>query len=70
MEFLQRLQQKTIKKQMNHFMLSIIKYVKLEGVKLMTNNNHFAIKTRIYNAALKTAYWELKTIKGIGYPNA
>jgi hypothetical protein len=60
---------KTIKTQMNHFMLSIIAYVKLEGLKLMTNINHFAIKARIYQAALKAAYQELKTIKGMGSPN-
>jgi hypothetical protein len=59
---------KTMKTQMNHFMLSIIAYVKLEGLKLANNMNHFAMKARIYQAALKAAYQELKTMKKINSP--
>jgi hypothetical protein len=54
---------KTIKTQMNHFMLSVLAYVKLERMRLVTNMNHFAMKGKIYQAALKAAYEELKTIK-------
>ncbi|MFP5043125.1 transposase, partial [Parasediminibacterium sp. JCM 36343] len=47
---------KTIKTQTNHFMLSILAYVKLEGLKVKRKLNHFAIKAKIYEAALKAAY--------------
>lgn len=53
---------KTIKTQTNHFVLSILAYVKLEWLKQRTNQNHFAMKARIYQAAMKAAYDELQTL--------
>lgn len=50
---------KTIKTQTNHFMLAIIAYVKLEWLKQRTNQNHFALKQRIYQAGLIAARNEL-----------
>jgi hypothetical protein len=50
---------KIIKTQSNHFVLSILAYVKLEGLKQRTNQNHFAMKAKIYQAALKAARNEL-----------
>lgn len=53
---------KTIKTQMNHFILSIIAYIKMEFVKLRTKKNHFAMKNKIYEAAQKLAYNEFKKL--------
>lgn len=53
---------KTVKTQSNHFMLSILAYVKMEWLKQRTNQNHFAMKARIYQAALKAAHTELQRI--------
>ena len=50
---------KIIKTQTNHFMLSILAYVKMEWIRQRTNQNHFAMKTKIYQAALKAARNEL-----------
>ena len=50
---------KRIKTQSNHYVLSIVAYIKLEFLKLRTNKNHFAMKTQIYLAAQQAAYAEL-----------
>ncbi len=53
---------KTIKTQTNHFILSILAYVKLEWLKVRNNINHFAMKSRIYLAGLIAANQELQTL--------
>lgn len=53
---------KTVKTQMNHYMLSIIAYIKLEWLKQRTKKNHFAMKTQIYLAAQQAAYLELQKL--------
>jgi hypothetical protein len=45
--------------QRNHLFASLCAYLKLESVKLKTGVNQFALKSKIYAAALKTAYQEL-----------
>ena len=50
---------KTQKTQSNHFMLSILAYVKLELLYLRKNKNHFAMKQIIYQAATKAAHLKL-----------
>lgn len=50
---------KKIKTQTNHYVLSIVAYVKLEWLKQRTNKNHFAMKAQIYLAAQKAAHAEL-----------
>lgn len=45
--------------QRNHFFASLCAYVKLEGLKISTGVNHFALKSKIYISALKSAYAEL-----------
>ena len=45
--------------QRNHFFASLCAYVKLEGLKMKTGINHFALKSKIYMSALQTAYREL-----------
>ena len=53
---------KTITTQLNHFMLSILAYVKLEWLQIRNNLNHFAMKAKIYMAALKAAKNELLSL--------
>jgi hypothetical protein len=49
--------------QQNHFFASLCAYVKLERLKLKQGINHFALKSKIYLAALKAAYRELGKLK-------
>lgn len=51
--------------QSNHVLHSVLAYVKLERIQLSTKTNHFALKAKIYLAALKAAYQELGRIQGI-----
>ena len=53
---------KNIKTQTNHFILSVVAYVKLEWLKQRTGTNHFAMKNKIYLAAQQAAYQELKNL--------
>jgi hypothetical protein len=53
---------KTIRTQTNHFMLSIMAYVKLEWLQLRNNLNHFAMKSKIYICALQAAMKQLKQL--------
>jgi hypothetical protein len=52
-----------VKTQTNHLYASIIGYIKLEKLKFINKMNHFAMKTKIYNQALKTAFKELAVLK-------
>ena len=54
---------RSVKAQCNHLFASIFAFVKLEKIKLSKNLNHFAIKTKLYMAAIKIAFAELKLIK-------
>jgi len=45
--------------QQNHFFASLCAYVKLERLKIKKGINHFALKSKIYISALKSAYAEL-----------
>jgi hypothetical protein len=53
---------KTIKTQTNHYVLSIVAYIKLKFLKQRTKKNHFAMKAQIYLAAQQAAYKELKKL--------
>ena len=53
---------KTTKTQTNHYVLSIVAYVKLEWLKQRTHKNHFAMKAQIYLAAQKAAHTELAVL--------
>lgn len=41
--------------QSNHIFSAIYAYIKMERLKLATNLNHFALKTKVYLASMKTA---------------
>ena len=45
----------TERTQSNHLFTAIFGYVKLEKLKLATRLNHFALKTKVYMASMKTA---------------
>jgi transposase len=53
---------KTIKTQTNHYVLSIVAYIKLEWLKQRTHKNHFAMKAQIYLATQKVAQTELEVL--------
>jgi hypothetical protein len=56
---------RTATTQRNHFFASLCAYVQLESLKIKTGVNHFALKSKIYLAALKTAYQELVKLEPI-----
>lgn len=49
--------------QMTHIFASLFGFIKLESLKLATKANHFALKKRIYESALRAASDELDLIK-------
>ncbi|MDR2756646.1 MAG: transposase, partial [Planctomycetaceae bacterium] len=54
---------RTVTTQGNHLFASLVAYVKLEKLKFAHKLNHFALKAKIYWAASKAAWSELKKIK-------
>jgi len=54
---------KTIRTQQNHFFASIYAYVKLELLKVKTKLNHFAMKSKLYLAAVMASMDELEKLK-------
>jgi hypothetical protein len=60
----------TVRTQRNHFMLSILAYVKLEWLNKRSGKNHFALKNKIYLAATKAAYAELRKLSTVQYAKA
>ena len=60
---------RTKRTQSNHFFLSLCAFVKLEGLKIKTQCSHFALKNRLYMAALQAAFrqlqqWQPKNLLG------
>lgn len=53
---------KTVRTQSNHFFASIYSFFKLEQLKLKHNINHFALRTKIYLAALKASFFQLQSL--------
>lgn len=49
--------------QRNHLFASLCAYVKLERLKLKTKLSHFALKSKLYLSAVKSAYRELVKLK-------
>ena len=49
--------------QSNHFFLSLCAYVKLETVKIKTQCSHFALKQKLYVAALQAAFGQWQTLQ-------
>lgn len=62
---LAKLPTRTVTTQTNHFFTALYAYVKLEMLKVATKLNHYAIKNRLYLAALQQAFHELHQLHPI-----
>jgi len=49
--------------QTNHLFASLLAFVKLESLSSSTSKNHYALKTKLYVKALKSAFAELQSLK-------
>ncbi len=54
---------KTVRTQSNHIFACLLAFVKMERLRMHTHLNHFAMKARLYQVALATAFQELQTLK-------
>jgi hypothetical protein len=59
---------KTIRTQSNHFFVCLWAYVKLERLRLQTKMNHHAMKAKIYQKALASAFEQLQQLKATVVP--
>jgi hypothetical protein len=55
----------TVRTQTNHLFASFCAYIKLELLKHSTHLNHFALKSRLYLSALRTAFDELRQLQPV-----
>ena len=55
----------TVVTQTNHFVAALCAFVKLEQLKSATRLNHFALKTKLYVAALHSAFDQLRQLQPI-----
>ena len=55
--------------QSNHLFAALCAYIKLESLKLKTRRNHFALKTKIYFSALRSAFEQLQQMKPCSFDN-
>lgn len=58
---------KTVITQSNHLFASLCAFVKLEMLKMTTHTNHFALKSKLYLQALRSAYDELDKFPSIRF---
>jgi uncharacterized protein YrzB (UPF0473 family) len=56
-----------VRTQSNHIFASIFAFYKLEAMSMKTKLNHFAIKARIYEKAIKVAYEELQQVNQLSF---
>lgn len=56
---------KTVTTQSNHFFAALCSYIKLEMLKVSTKVNHFALKSKLYMKALRTAFDALNDLQTI-----
>jgi len=56
---------RTVTTQSNHFFASLCAYIKLEMLKVSTKTNHFALKSKLYIRALRTAFDTLHQLQPI-----
>jgi hypothetical protein len=60
---------KRIRTQTNHFIASLLAFVKLEVCRCRLSLNHFALKGKLYQAALVSAFEQLQQLKRAGIAN-
>jgi hypothetical protein len=53
---------RTVRTQTNHLFCSLCAFVKLEALKVRTKCHHFALKNRLYQAALQAAFSQLQKL--------
>ena len=53
---------RTVRTQTNHLFCSLCAFVKLEALKIRTQCHHFALKNRLYQAALQAAFAQLQKL--------
>ena len=58
---------KTVITQSNHIFASMCAFIKLEMLKVSTKTNHFALKSKLYVQALRTAYETLDKFPSIRF---
>jgi IS4 transposase len=58
---------RTVITQSAHLLASLLAYVKMERLKFVHKLNHFAVKSKIYMAAMNTAWKEMEVIKPYQY---
>jgi len=51
--------------QSNHFFAALCAYIKLEMLKMTTQTNHFALKSKLYDRALRTAFDTLNKLQPV-----
>lgn len=56
---------RTVITQSNHFFASLCSFVKLEMLKVKTKTNHFALKSKLYIQALRTAFDALQHLQTV-----
>jgi len=56
---------KTLTTQSNHFFAALCAFIKLEMLKVTTHTNHFALKSKLYMQALRTAFDTLQELQPI-----
>jgi hypothetical protein len=56
---------KTVTTQRNHVFAALYAYIKLEMLKVDTQTNHFALKSKLYLRALRTAFDTLNELQPI-----
>ena len=54
-----------VEKKQNHLFASVLAYVKLEKLKFSNRMNHFALKSKLYLAAIRAAFKELYILKNM-----
>lgn len=61
---------RTVRTQSNHFFACLWAFVKMERLRMSTHLNHFALKAKLYQAALASAFQQLQAIKATYCPPA
>ena len=51
--------------QQNHIFASLVAFVKLESYRTATHLNHFALKAKLYQGAIQTAFRQLQELKNL-----
>jgi len=54
---------KTVRTQSNHIFACLVAFIKMERLRMKTHLNHFAMKAKLYQAALTSAFEQLQNLK-------